>query len=273
MMNNRILIILLFIGISALFGCSKTHDEYLNNAKKYMKEKNYNKALINYEKACNKGSFKGCYDLGNIYSKGKIVEKNLEKAEIFYKNAAEYSEKYCKTNSNSEACIMAAKLYEAGSGVTKDLNIADSFYTKACDLNNAAACFYLARINADNIKSFISYADKACQNNMAYACLQLGNTYLTGFNESMAVIQKDIEKGISYIKKACEINNEICANLADIYISGDDVAQNYETAAAFYETALKYYEKLCDEKNNDSPACRSIAVIKSKYSFDNKTIY
>ena len=69
------------------------------------------------------------------------------------------------------------------------------------------------------------------------------------------------------------MNNEICANLADIYISGDDVEQDYNTAADYYETALKYYETLCTEKNKESAACRTIDIIKSKYTFDNKTIY
>ena len=131
----------------------------------------------------------------------------------------------------------------------------------------------MARINADNISDFIYFTDKACKLNLASACLTLGNTYLTGFNESMAEIEKDIEKGISYISKACEMNNEICANLADIYISGDDLSQNYEMAVKYYETALSYYSSLCPEKNDDNIACKKINIIKSKYSHDNNTIY
>lgn len=266
------IILLTTLLISLLFGCSKTGEEYFSEAANLYKNKKYDEAILLYKKACEKENLKGCMFLAEIYKKGKVVPADNNTADSYYKKSFILADKYC-INNNQNACKTLSFLYENGFGVDKDLDKADNAALKACNLGDGTACFYLARVNADNITEFIDLSDKACQNNMAYACLVLGNTYITGFNESMAVMQKDIEKGISYIKKACEINNEICANLADIYISGDDIAQDYETAVTFYETALKYYETLCDEKNNDSPACRSIDIIKSKYSFDNKTIY
>lgn len=269
MKKKSLLLILLFI---VLFGCSKTSEEYLLEAAACYKNKEYEKAIPLYNKACEKGSIKGCMFLANVYKKGEVVQADNNISLSYYKKSFTLADTLCQQNSK-DACKTLSYLYENGLGTNIDLIKADNASSKACDLGDAASCYYQARINADNITSFILYTEKACQYSMAYACLVLGNTYLTGFNESMAVIEKDTEKGIGYINKACEINKEICANLADIYISGDDLEQDYNKAVTYYETALKYYETLCTEKNDDNPACRSIDIIKSKYSFDNTTIY
>lgn len=269
-MKKTLLLIILLI--TALFGCSKTHDEYLSEAKELYKNQKYDKALSLYNKACEKGSLKGCMFLADVYKKGTVINTNNNTSLNYYKKSFLLANLYCQQNSK-DACKTLSYLYENGLGTDIDLIKADNASLKACDLGDAASCYYLAEINADNITAFISYTDKACQNNMAYACLVLGNTYLTGYNKSIAEIEKDAEKGICYINKACEMNNEICANLADIYISGDDLKQDYNTAVTYYETALKHYDMMCSEKNIDNPACRNIDIIKSKYSFDNKTIF
>lgn len=269
MKKNLLLITLL---IAALFGCSKTGEEYLSEGAALYKNKEYDKALQVYNKACEKGNLKSCMFLADVYKKGAVVTADDNTSLNYYKKSFLLADNYCKQNIK-DACKTLSYLYENGLGTDIDLAKADNASSKACDLDDAASCYYQARVNADNMTAFILYTDKACQNNMAYACLVIGNTYLTGFNESMAEIEKNIEKGILYINKACEMDNEICASLADIYISGDDLEQDYNTAVIYYETALKHYETLCTEKNDDNPACRSIDIIKSKYSFDNKTIY
>lgn len=262
----------LLLLLTALFGCSKTHEEYLSSAENYYKNKEYDKALQMYEKACKKGSYKGCLFLAKAYKSGEIVKQDIKISENYYKTAFNLTNSCCQEN-NKDACKMLGYLYEKGLGTEKDLIKADNASIKACQLGDNVSCYYMARINADNISDFIYFTDKACKLNLASACLTLGNTYLTGFNESMAEIKQDIEKGISYINKACEINSEYCSNLADIYISGDDLSQNYEMAVKYYETALSYYSSLCPEINDDNIACKKINIIKSKYSHDNNTIF
>ena len=87
-----------------------------------------------------------------------------------------------------------------------------------------------------------------------------------GFNENMAVVPKNIDTGLDYINKACVINNQYCANLADIYISGEDVFQNYNQAVKYYETAISYYKNLCGTYDENNNACRNIDIIKAKFS-------
>lgn len=264
-MDKKILLFSLFVICAALFGCSKTADNYLEEARHSHKAKEYEKAVTLYEKACNKGSFQGCNALAKLYStENEAVKKDEKKADKFYKETAKYAEIQCK-NSNKDACSILAYLYEKGFGVDINLEISDKYHIQACSFGSYGSCYYTAKLKADNMDDFIKYMDKACSYDFADACIALGNTYLTGFNENMVKLNKNIDKGLSYINKACQLNNQYCANLADIYISGDDLDQNYTEALKYYNTALKYYESLCTTYDEENTACRNINIIKSKY--------
>ena len=156
--NNKYFIII--IVITALFGCSKTHDEYLSEAAAFYENKKYDKALYMYDKACEKGNLKGCMFLADVYKKGTAANVDNNKSLNYYKKSFLLADIYCQQNSK-DACKTLSFLYENGLGVEKDLNRADSASEKSCNLGDAASCYYLARINADNITEFLSYTDKA----------------------------------------------------------------------------------------------------------------
>lgn len=267
-MNKKILFFSLLIMCLALFGCSKTANEYLEEAKQSYEAKEYEKAVNLYEKSCKKGSFQGCSALAKLYNtENEAVKMNVVTADKLYKEAIKYADIECNKN-NKEACSMLAYLYEKGLGTSVDLAISDKYQIQACNLGSYGSCYYIARLKADNMDDFLMYMDKACSYNFADACITIGNTYLTGFNENMVKLNKDVDKGLSYMNKACQLNNQYCANLADIYISGDDVMQNYTDAVKNYEMALHYYESLCTTYDEDNNACRNINIIKSKYSIN-----
>ena len=54
---------------------------------------------------------------------------------------------------------MLGYLYEKGLGTEKDLIKADNASIKACQLGDNVSCYYMARINADNISDFIYFTD------------------------------------------------------------------------------------------------------------------
>ena len=55
------------------------------------------------EKACKGGYAAKCYDLGQIYQKGRIVEQDIEKAKVFFKKACEDGYRKGCTASTKEA--------------------------------------------------------------------------------------------------------------------------------------------------------------------------
>lgn len=255
----------LFLIITVLAGCSKTAEEYLSEAKQSYDRKDYNNAVALYEKACNKESYSACKILADIYAKGEIIKKDNSTSQKLYGKALEYAKISCE-NKDKKACKLTAALYETGLGVEKNLDISDEYNVKACKLGEAYSCYYIARLKADDMEFFLKYMDKACSLQLADGCLTAGNTYLTGFNENMAIVPKNIDTGLDYINQACIINNQYCANLADIYISGEDVFQNYNQAVKYYETAINYYKSLCDKYDDNNNACRNIDIIKAKFS-------
>ncbi len=198
----------------------------------------------------------------DYYDEATKLMKNKE-----YAKAVELYNKSCDMG-YGKSCSSLAFLYEKGTVVEKNLEKADGLNIKACNNGYAASCFYTARLKSDNITEFSLYMDKSCSLELPAGCLALGNVYLNGYNESMILIEKDIEKGISYIKKACEIDNKFCADMADIYISGSDTPQNYEEAVKYYEKAVAVYEKECKEYDDNNTSCLNINIIKSKYSHE-----
>ncbi len=218
MVKKSVLVVLLLSLI--ISSCSKSGDRYVKKATTYFKNKEYEKALPLYKKACEKD--------------------------------------------NIEGCKKVAYFYEKGLGVAIDLNKSDTYNVKACDLGNGESCFYMAQIKADEISGFMFYSDKACELDFASACLSLGNAYINGFNENLIKIEKDIEKGINYIDKACFLNKELCINLADIYMSGQDFPQDYQKAKRYFEITMDYYDDLCKKEDSDV-ACKNLEIIKARY--------
>ena len=206
--------------------------------------------------------FSGCTkNAEDYYNEAKKYSESKD-----YAQAISLYEKSCELGS-ALACSSLAYLYEKGIGVEKDLNKSDELNIKACDLGSANSCYYMARLKSDNITEFLSYMDKSCSLDFSAGCITLGNVYLNGFNENMVTLEKDKEKGLSYISKACELDNQYCANLADIYISGYDVPQNYEEAVKYYEQSINYFQDKCKEYDEENIACINIKILKAKYSY------
>ncbi|RLA74337.1 MAG: hypothetical protein DRG11_05155 [Epsilonproteobacteria bacterium] len=84
----------------------------------------------------NKGCFgnykKGCYDLGMLYYKGFIAQRNNQKAMELFDIA-------CKAN-QSKACGMLGFIYQKGRKVKANKQKAKKYLKKACVLGDKRAC-------------------------------------------------------------------------------------------------------------------------------------
>ena len=74
-------------------------------------EKNFEKAISLYEKACSAKFALACNNLGYIYESGNGADQNFTKAAAYY-------EKACKDN---EGCTSLGLLYANGAGLAKDV--------------------------------------------------------------------------------------------------------------------------------------------------------
>ncbi|GAA8421876.1 hypothetical protein HpDR46_04170 [Helicobacter pylori] len=124
-----------FIGGGGLMA-EPTPKELFDQGVKSNKAKDYIQAKKYFEKACNLNYGGGCGNLGVLYQKGEVVEKNLIKA-------AQYASKACDLN-NGGGCGNLGVLYQKGEVVEKDLIKAAYLYSKACELKESFGCGALA---------------------------------------------------------------------------------------------------------------------------------
>lgn len=260
---KKFLIILFIIYSSLFYGCSKNNTVLIQDAENAFNNKDYSSAVKYYEKACLKDSYYACLKTADIYSSDLYGFYNKTKADDFLKKSFISANKLCNNN-DAKACRFLMQSYESGRGVAIDYNKANETGEKACQLNDAFSCYYMAKVYADKVDLYTSFAEKSCSLDFPQGCLMLANSLLTGFNENFTKINVDVNKGITNLEKACSISKEICSNLGDLYLSGQDIPQNYELASKYYSMALNYYEPLC--KKDNKMACLQINIIKTKFT-------
>lgn len=132
--------------------------------------KAYDKALLLYEIAANKGDASSMCNIGYLYANGYGVNKNVIEATKWYRKAAEQG--------NRRAQINLAYNYENGVGVNQDVSEAFKWYkeasrgggwigdqTVACARYNVARCYEFGIGSPKNISEAISWYKKAAEYN------------------------------------------------------------------------------------------------------------
>jgi len=253
--------------------------ENYNLAIKYYEEGNYSMSSQLNIKACEKKHFYACRAAGNFYKSDKWIKQNTDKYMYLYEKACEYGDKkacfelaqeYNNMNNISKAilfytkacngniyksCTILGSLYYLGKGVNQDYNIAKKFFSKACHGNHMQACSALAEAYMGTDTQYyspnkaIKLYKKACENNEIKACYNLAII----FHEGKA-IKKNYEKAKFFYEIACA-NKYILAyrNLANLYLKGDGTKQNIIRAKGLYKHA-------CTE--GDKESCRMLKKIR-----------
>ena len=96
------------------------------------KAKAYTKAREWFNKACNKNTAGGCFNLGLMYDQGNGGAKDLAKAREFYIKAC--------TLGDGKGCFNSAHMLMKGTGGPQDKQRAMKFLAKACSAGREEAC-------------------------------------------------------------------------------------------------------------------------------------
>jgi len=89
-----------------------------------------------YREACNRGDFRGCLNLGAMYSTGGQVAQDPVRALKLFQEACD--------GGNIEGCARLAPMYEQAMGTSRDMELALKLYKKACDAGNQPSCYRYA---------------------------------------------------------------------------------------------------------------------------------
>ena len=120
-----------------------------------------------YERACEKGSLKGCVAAGKMYyTAGYNIQHNYSKSASFYRKACE--------GGYPEGCKEIAFMYQYGFGLNQDKDKALKANMKACEGGLLEECLMIARIYEDekNYEKAKSFYEKACEENIGKSCKQ-----------------------------------------------------------------------------------------------------
>ena len=192
--------------------------------------------------------------IGNLYKKGKYVDKNYTNAHYFYKLASNKGYLPAKIN--------LGKLYKYGFGVKKDPLRAIGYFKEACDKGNMDGCYLEGgmlilkcrnKVYTDYKKAFELFKT-ACKNGYQRACAALGYMYENGKG-----VDKNISKAVELYKSSCKKGSMLgCSNLGYMCKGGFGVPKNIQKA-------IDYFNKACN--SGEVYGCIGLAFI---YQDENK---
>jgi len=215
------------LGVEYRFGCySEKKPEVCHLLGDFLEgiKKDYQKAGVVYKSTCDDyGYAKSCYKYGNYSFLGKGKPGTKRDA----KGAYSYYEKGCALE-DSDACLHSGLLLVSRSmakEIDRDVPKGVEMITKSCNMNNAAACFYLSGLYISGVEKTI----KECQ----------PATKKEEMKVSDVAVSRDMKKAFDFAYKACELRNMYaCANLSQMYARGDGVEKDKLLAEHFRKVAV-----------------------------------
>lgn len=256
---------------------SQTVDNLIKQADELRDKKNYLAAFDLYLKAAEMGSADAQTWVGCFYDRGWGMEKDAEKAVLWYTKAAEQNYPNAINNlavSNVKGSGVpvnrqkAIELFKQAAtmgvetAITNLANLADEFRTEkdystaletyllAAGHGNSDSMFWIGRIYdcgwgvaTDKQKAALWYS-KAADQNHSTALNNLGYAYENGIG-----VVKNRDKAIELYKKASDLGNEYASeNLGILYHMTEP--KSYKLAFHYYNIALKQGSKSSTVMNN-----------------------
>jgi TPR repeat protein len=228
-------------------------------------------AIVFYKKGCDLSDAKSCNGLAEVYYEGLGTEKNLQKALTFYEKACGI---YNYRNEYNRACETVGTMYRLGKGTKIDYNQAFLFYKKACDVDNIFGCNGLGILYDSgqgvekNDKKAREYFQKAVDNIFTETTGAIRSN-LAFYYEFGVGGEQNLNYAAKLYQDDCFFESVGCFEAANYYFEGKVVLRDYKFAKKAYETActkdgneracekasMSYWNALLDDNpNNDQEA-------------------
>jgi TPR repeat protein len=180
-----------------------------------------------YRKAAERGDADAQYRIGNIYLRGKTVERSLREAGRWNRRAA--------LQGHADAQFRLGLAYKTGEGAVYDDAEAIKWFSAAAEQGHADAQFHLGNMyepyNADEA---ITWYKKAAEDDdysfNHIAQYRLGRVYERG---------KDLTEAVRWYRKAAEINSDAQYRLGLLHEAGNGLPEDLSEAAEWYRKAAE----------------------------------
>ena len=196
-------------------------------------EKDFERAIVAYTRACEEKSISGCFNAGFLLK--KAAKPAFDKAHALFVRGCELAD--------AASCNEAALDFKLGRGAPKDLVRARKMFEEGCTNSVALACanladFYDNGIEVDiDLKRALELFVKSCDledPDAALACDRAGIALYTGKGT-----KTDTKRAAEYFGKGCKLAPAYCYNLGVLHEEGKVVAKDLEKARELYDKACK----------------------------------
>ena len=203
-------------------------------------EKDYEKAAIWYRKAAEQGYDTAQSLLGNCYYCGHGVSQNYEEAVMWYKKAAEQGEAGGQNG--------LGDCYYYGHGVNQNYEEAVMWYKKAAEQDRGYSaglaqiklgeCYYYGHGVSQNYEEAVMWYKKTAKRRFPLAQIKLGECYYYGHG-----VNQNYEEAVMWYNKAAEQGYAAAQyKLGECYYNSKGVNQDYAEAARWYRKAAEQGE-------------------------------
>ena len=188
-------------------------------AKKYLEEKQYEKALELFQSEAQKNNVPAIYSIAKMYQRGLLGKENISKAQEYF---AETLKGFLALEPSAEKMqpyiwYHLGRLYNFGYGTEQNYSEAFKWFQKAALAEND------------------------------YAQYSLGSLYFYGNGT-----QQDYSKAFFWYKKSADLNNIFaCYSTAKMLDQGIGIEKNTEQAELYFKKAYKGFWKIKDETPDD----------------------
>lgn len=199
----------------------------------YRVDKDVQKAILYYRQASKLNNKYALNSLGEMYFNGIDIDKDYIKAKKYFEKAADLG--------NSNSLINLGILYHHGNGVDQDYSKSIKYFERASELGNSMALNYLGYVyyygegtKKDYIKAKECF-EKAIELGCSDALNNMGNMYYDGNG-----VDLNKQKAVEYYEKAAKLGNSSALNtLGNLYYSGNLVEKDVSVAVKYYKKAAK----------------------------------
>lgn len=191
-----------------------------------------------YRKAVDYGDANAQYEIGMMYSRDGILQRDFKNASLWLRKAAEKG--HVKAQSHLGYMYAEPMLHGGGDDLT-DKKEAVRWYSKAAKQGDADAEYSLGWMHLHGgvegvLQDFnvaLSLLRKSAEQGHVYAQDAVGKVYAEGLG-----VQKDYDAALYWYKKAAESGNSFATvNLGTMYLRGKGVQKDYRKALLLFQEA------------------------------------
>ncbi|RIB20922.1 hypothetical protein C2G38_2244267, partial [Gigaspora rosea] len=217
-------------------------------------EKDENKAFIYYQKSAEMGSADGTYGVGYCYENGIGIKKDVYKEFIYYQKSAEMGQ--------VEGMLNVGNCYREGIGVAKDKHKAFIYYQKSAEIRNAIGIYNIGNCSYQKYTD-MRYSDGT--NDIELINIELTNPVITiNKDDSRPVyaVGPDFQQGYSVPCIACWVTEPLSISIVEKLSALFDhkfeiVDHVLEIRDENMDSAIMQNETLKDNQDNMSESVHS----------------